>query len=132
MSDIDFELKRLFDERLERYRAAPHARGKQMLRPALGAALALLVFGGAGLALDANQVAAVNGVSCPDVFATVKLWAQAKATDPTSAPSKPEMAAFVERSGCTYIRKTSTDAAPGKVDAAGKTDVNKALPTVTK
>ena len=131
MSDIDFELKRVFDERLERYHGTPRARGRRLPRAVLGVPLAFLVFGGAGLALDATQVAAANGVSCPDVFATVKLWAQAKAIDPASGPSKQEMAAFVQRSGCTYIKKSDV-VMPGKADTAGKTDVTKPLPSVTK
>ncbi len=104
-SDIDMELKRLFDERLRtaapaNTRRAAHPR----LRAAAMVATAAVVVAGAGVVVDVNSVAATNGVECSSFLTKLQVWAQSHGSDLAGtdhSAARAELAALVARSGCS-------------------------------
>ena len=106
MSDIDVELKRLFDERLEAMEPPlPTSRRRhRRLRVATAAATAALAFAGAALAIDVNSVAAANGADCATFLTKVQVWAQSHRSDlawTDHRAARVELAKLVAESGCS-------------------------------
>ena len=106
MTDIDAEVKRLFDERLAGVNPPPLTtrQRRRPLRVAAAAATAALVFAGAALAMDVNSVAAANGADCATFVAKVQLWAQSHRSDLAGgdhSAAKAELAKMVAESGCS-------------------------------
>ena len=106
MTDIDTELKRLFDARLEGVKPPPLIAGGQRrrLRVAAAAATAALVLAGAAFAVDVNSVAAANGADCATFVTKVQLWAQSHRSDLAGtdhSAAKAELAKMVAASGCS-------------------------------
>lgn len=106
MSDIDIELKRLFDERLEAH--TPPLRTKRRahnrLRIAAAAAIATLTLAGAGLVFDVNSVAAANGADCANFLTKVQVWTQIHRSDLAGtdhSAARAELARLVAESGCS-------------------------------
>ena len=105
MTDIDVELKRVFDDRLEPMKPPPPARPRtgRRLRIAAAAATATVVIAGAGLAIDVNSVAAANGVDCAGFLTKLHVWAQGHRGDLVGmdhSAAKAELAKMVSESGC--------------------------------
>ena len=106
MSDIDMELKRLFDQRLGAL-TPPSARGHRAFRRLRLAAVAMTVtvaFAGAGLLFDINSVAAANGADCASFLSKVQVWAQSHRNDLAGtdhSAAKAELAKLVAASGCS-------------------------------
>ena len=106
MSDIDTEVKRLFDERLGTLTPPPRTerRARRGLRVAAAAAIATLGFAGAGLVVNVNAVAATNGVDCANFLTKVQVWAQSHRSDLAGtdhSAAKAELATLVAASGCS-------------------------------
>ena len=106
MTDVDMELKRLFDQRLGALtppprsgrRAPPHAR---LASAALAVTLAIAA---GGLVFDVNSVAAANGADCASFLTKVQVWAQSHRNDLAGADhsaAKAELAKLVAESGCS-------------------------------
>jgi hypothetical protein len=105
VTDIDVELKRLFDDRLEPMKPPPRTmrRTSGRLRVAAAAATAAVVIAGAGLAIDVNSVAAANGVDCAGFLTKLHVWAQSHRGDLVGtdhSAAKAELAKMVAESGC--------------------------------
>jgi hypothetical protein len=105
MTDIDMELKRLFDQRLGALTApSPTVRpAPSRLRRAAAAVTVIVVFAGAGLVFDVNSVAAANGADCAGFLTKVQVWAQSHRNDLVGtdhAAAKAELAKLVAESGC--------------------------------
>src|ERR671936_808570 len=95
MSDIDVELKSLFDERLRTLNPPPRTRRPRRTR--LGVAAA------AATATHVNSVAAANGVDCANFYTKVQVWAQSHRSDVAGtdhSAAKAELARMVAQSGC--------------------------------
>jgi len=106
MSDIDTELKRVFDERLgaETPPARARRRRRRPLRTVASAAIATLTIGVALVVLDVNSVAATNGADCADFLTKVQVWAQSHRSDLAGADhsaAKAELAKMVAATGCS-------------------------------
>lgn len=105
MTDIDMDLKRLFDERLGAVTPLPRRgrRAHRSFRIAVGAGIAALVIAGAGVAADVNTVAATNGLGCADFLTKVQAWAQIHRSDlarTDHSAAKAELAKMVAEAGC--------------------------------
>jgi hypothetical protein len=79
VTDIDMDLKRIFDDRLSRY-VPPAGRSSRPRRARLlvGALVATMAFALAGIAFDVESVAAANGGGCANVVAKLQMWIQKK------------------------------------------------------
>lgn len=111
MSDIDMEVKRLFDERLGGLTPPPRTerRPRRGLRVAATATIATLAFAGTGLVVDVNAVAATNGADCANFLTKVQVWAQSHRTDLAGtdhSAAKAELAKLVAASGCSLHDST--------------------------
>jgi hypothetical protein len=105
VTDIDMDLKRVFDERLRAVTPPPRTRRRPRgrLRVVAAAAIATLAFAGVGLAMDVNSVAATNGVDCASFLAKMQVWAQSHRSDLAGtdhSAAKAELAKMVASSGC--------------------------------
>ena len=105
MTDIDLDLKRVFDERLRAVAPPPPTkrRPRKRLRFAVAAAIATVAFTGVGLATDVNSVAATNGVDCASFPTKLRVWAQSHRSDLAGtdhSAAKAELAKMVAASGC--------------------------------
>ena len=106
MSDIDVELKSLFDERLRTLNPPPRTRRPRRTRlgVAAAAATATLVLAATAVAMDVNSVAAANGVDCANFYTKVQVWAQSHRSDVAGtdhSAAKAELARMVAESGCS-------------------------------
>ena len=106
MTDVDADLKRLFDERLDGLKPPPRIRRRprRHLGVAAATATAAVVVVGAALAIDVNSVAAANGADCATFPTKVQVWAQSHRTDfagTDHAAAKAELAKMVAASGCS-------------------------------
>ena len=105
MSDIDMDLKRVFDERLRAVAPPPltKRRPHKRLRIAAAAAIATAAFAGVGLAMDVNSVAATNGLDCASLPTKLQVWAQSRRSDLAGtdhSAAKTELTKMVAASGC--------------------------------
>ena len=105
MTDIDMDLKRVFDERLRGITPPPRPRRRPRgrLKVAAAAGIATVAFAGVGLAMDVNSVAATNGLDCASFTTKVQLWAQSHRSDlpgTDHAAAKAELGRMVAESGC--------------------------------
>jgi hypothetical protein len=106
VSDIDMDLKRVFDERLRPVAPPPRTkrRPRKRLRvAAAAAAMATVAFAGVGLAMDVNSVAATNGLDCASFPTKLQVWAQSHRSDLAGtdhSAAKAELAKMVAASGC--------------------------------
>ena len=104
MTDIDTDLKRLFDERLGAVTPPPRTRRPRgRLKVAAAAAIATVAAAGIGLAMDVNSVAATNGLDCASFPTKVQLWAQIHRSDlpgTDHSAAKAELGRMVAESGC--------------------------------
>ena len=106
MTDVDLDLKRLFDERLGGMSAGPRPkrRARGGARVVAGAAAGAIVLVGAGFALDVNQVAASSGADCAGFLTKVQIWAQSHRTGlgvTDHEAARAELAKMVAQSGCS-------------------------------
>ena len=105
MSDIDADLKNLFDERLgglnppPRSRRHARRRGGRVAAVAATAALALT----AAFAMEVNAFADATGMGCADFQTKVQVWAQGHWSNPFGdhSAAKAELANMVAASGCS-------------------------------
>ena len=105
MSDIDSDLKNLFDERLGGLhapaRSKPRARrrGRRVAVVAATAAIALT----AAFAVEVNAFADTTGVGCANFQTKVQVWAQGHWSNPFGdhPAAKAELAKMVAASGCS-------------------------------
>jgi hypothetical protein len=104
VTDIDMDLKRVFDDRLGRFEARPRQRRPRWTRLAVGVAIATLVLAGTGILLESDSVAAANGVSCANLLVKVQFWTQAAALGKAGLPNKDEIQRFATENGCV-VRK---------------------------
>ena len=100
-NDLDFQLKQVFDERLGRFDAPPRRRrSRSWRRLAVGAAIASLMFAGAGVAVDVNTVAAANGAGCANVLEKVQLWAHSHGGAAAKIDTDRLLAKLAAHGGC--------------------------------
>lgn len=75
-NDLDLQLKRAFDDGLNRFPVPPRLRRSHgWRRLVVGVATASLIFACAGFASDVSATAAANGAACANVIAKLQLWA---------------------------------------------------------
>jgi len=104
MSDLDADLKRMFDERLASMAPPPRAARPPRRRGVLSAAIATLALVGMALALDVNSVAASSGADCAGFVTKVQVWAQVHRADlpwTDHSAAKAELARMVATTGCS-------------------------------
>ena len=105
MSDVDADLKRIFDERLAATVPPPRSTYRRRRRGVFpAAATAMLILVATALALDVNAVAAASGADCASFLTKVQVWTQVHRgelpwTDHSAA--KAELAKVVATSGCS-------------------------------
>ena len=105
MTDIDMELKRLFDQRLGALTPPSTSRRPAPRRLGLAAAAVTvtLALAGGALVFDVNSVAAANGADCASFLTKVQVWAQSHRNDLVGtdhAAAKAKLAKLVAESGC--------------------------------
>jgi hypothetical protein len=105
MSDIDSDLKRLFDDRLAAMVPPPRT-ARPRWRRGIGptAAIVTLTLVGTALALDVNSVAASSGADCASFLTKVQVWAQVHRSDlpwTDHTAGRAELAKMVAASGCS-------------------------------
>jgi hypothetical protein len=105
VSDIDMDLKRVFDERLRAVAPPPRTkrRPRKRFRIAAAAAIATVALAGVGLAMDVNSVAATNGLDCASFPTKLQVWVQSHRSDLAGtdhSAAKAELAKMVAASGC--------------------------------
>ena len=89
-SDLDLELKQVFDERLGSFQAPERRRHSRMRsRLIVGVATVLLVFSGTAFASDVNTVAAANGVDCANPLEKIQVWVRWHADEASHAGKAP-------------------------------------------
>lgn len=105
MSDIDADLKRMFDERLAAAVPPPRSAHRGRRRGVFpAAALAALILVATALALDVNGVAAASGADCASFLTKVQVWTQVHRSDlpwADHSAAKAELAKVVAASGCS-------------------------------
>ena len=105
MSDVDPDLKRLFDRQLAALTPPPpvaHHRRQPSIVPAAAAGILVLV--GTAFAFNVNSVAAASGADCASFLTKVQVWAQVHRselpwTDHSAAHS--QLAAMISATGCS-------------------------------
>lgn len=106
MSDIDMELKAVFDQRLSAVQPPPRAKPmpRRRMRVVAAVVAATVAAAGAGFVLDINAVAATSGADCASFPAKVQIWAQAHRgglAQLDHPASRAEFAKMVADSGCS-------------------------------
>jgi hypothetical protein len=100
MTDIDTQLKRVFDDQLSRFQAPPRRQRSRTWGVTVTAAIATLVFALAGVALDVNRVAAANGIDCANLMQKVEFWTNAKIKPGPEGPTAQQLKTWIEEGGC--------------------------------